>query len=321
MNTTAHPCDRDAQICDGNTGMILLVVVPLTERSNLERTSTGDLSEEDPLPGTELSRDRREEQDELLRRSLAPLDRRLFMFECLTGALRADRLAGLGVRTREEAWTCVSAPVRLDLISQHGSACAVASELRLQSTQAADGLAEAAQQTRLPIPDECITPVSERMNTLLPNVFPMGAGICEGGSRAVSPWHGDGVGDVPTSEEPEEPDQGRRMRSRPDSLRLHRTLCPGQPLITFTHQNVEQLHFMQIEKPQVLFRLDRTQAAPGGSPGSPPRGRTDDTGTVPSHYELPSNTCQEAVGRIEKRAELCIILGSTVPRSDPEDVT
>lgn len=28
---------------------------------------------------------------------------------------------------------------------------------------------------------------------------------------------------------------------------LHRTLCPGQPLIIFTHQNVDQLHFMRIE--------------------------------------------------------------------------
>lgn len=27
---------------------------------------------------------------------------------------------------------------------------------------------------------------------------------------------------------------------------LHRTLCPGQPLIIFTHQNVDQLHFMRI---------------------------------------------------------------------------
>lgn len=28
---------------------------------------------------------------------------------------------------------------------------------------------------------------------------------------------------------------------------LHHTLCPGQPLIIFTHQNVDQLHFMWIE--------------------------------------------------------------------------
>lgn len=41
---------------------------------------------------------------------------------------------------------------------------------------------------------------------------------------------------------------------------LHRTVCPGQPLIIFTHQYVDQLHFMRIEKPQVLFCLDSTQA-------------------------------------------------------------
>lgn len=28
---------------------------------------------------------------------------------------------------------------------------------------------------------------------------------------------------------------------------LHRTLCPSQPLIIFTHQNVDQLHFMRIQ--------------------------------------------------------------------------
>lgn len=44
------------------------------------------------------------------------------------------------------------------------------------------------------------------------------------------------------------PSLARSLAPLPSSPQhLHRTLCPGQPLIIFTHQNVDQLHFMRIE--------------------------------------------------------------------------
>lgn len=44
----------------------------------------------------------------------------------------------------------------------------------------------------------------------------------------------------------------------PSPQHLHRTLCPGQPLIIFAHQNVDQLHFMRTEN----HRFDSGWTAP-----------------------------------------------------------